>query len=149
MVSPKCPPHGKRSALRGSSVSMTSFFGTAPRTSVPWSWPSSVCMASLRLPSVADMPQTDKAGLQRLSLAKASCTCTPRLLPSNSCHSSTTTICTLPNTSCASALASSSDKLSGVVTSTVGSRLFWALRSLAAVSPLRAPAVQVAAGERG
>ncbi len=77
-----------------------------------------------------------------LNLANANCTCTPRLLPSSSCHSSTTTMRTLPSTSRASVRASKSDRLSGVVTSTVGSRLFCALRSALAVSPLRAPAVQ-------
>src|SRR5215207_8119359 len=80
-------------------------------------------------------------GAQLLSLARASCTCTPRLLPSNSCHSSTTTIRTPPRTSFASARASRRDRLSGVVTSTVGSRWFCALRSAEAVSPLRAPAL--------
>ena len=126
-------------------------------------------MASDRLPSVADMPQISRpefcagppeeelaplggsepheggsvgAIFQRFSLASASCTCTPRLLPSSSCHSSTTTIFTLPSTSFASARARRSDRLSGVVTSTVGRRWFCALRSAAAVSPLRAPALQ-------
>jgi hypothetical protein len=37
-----------------------------------------------------------EAGFHRLSRASASCTCTPRLLPSSSCHSSTTTIFTGP-----------------------------------------------------
>ena len=144
IVSPRCPPHGKRSARPGSRESMTSFFGTSPCTIVPalLPLPSSVPIASCRLPSVADMPHTMSAGFQRLSRASASCTCTPRLLPSSSCHSSTTTIFTLPSTSLASARESSTDRLSGVVTSTVGKRAFCAARSAEAVSPLRAPADQ-------
>ena len=86
-------------------------------------------------------PGGETSALQVRSLAKASCTCTPRLLPISSCHSSTTTIFTLPSASRASARDSSTVRLSGVVTSTVGRRLFCALRSLAAVSPLRAPNV--------
>ena len=88
------------------------------------------------------MPHTRSAGFQPRSRAMASCTCTPRLLPSNSCHSSATTSCTLASVSRASARASSSDRLSGVVTSTVGRRRNCALRSPLAVSPVRAPAVQ-------
>ena len=48
----------------------------------------------------------------------------------------------MPSTSFASARESSTDRLSGVVTSTVGRRVFCALRSPLDVSPLRAPAVQ-------
>lgn len=142
IVRPRWPPHGKRSARPGSSESTTSFLGTAPCTSTPSCSPSKACMASCRLPSVADMPHTASPAFQRLSRASASCTCTPRLLPSSSCHSSTTTILTRPSTSLASARASSSDRLSGVVTSTVGRRSFCALRSADEVSPLRAPALQ-------
>ena len=142
IVRPRWPPQGKRSARPGSSESMTSFFGTWPCNSTPSPWPSSACIASCRLPSVADMPQTASPAFQRRSRASASCTCTPRLLPSSSCHSSTTTIFTVPSTSPASARASSSDRLSGVVTSTVGRRVFCALRSAEEVSPLRAPALQ-------
>ena len=121
---------------------MMSFLGTWPRTSVPCALPSKVYIASSRLPSVADMPQVSNSGLQCRNLAKASWVCTPRLLPSNSCHSSTTTIFTVPSTSRASARESITDRLSGVVTSTVGKRLFCALRSAASVSPLRAPRLQ-------
>ena len=144
IVSPRWPLHGKRSTRLGNSESTISSLGTAPRTSVPSrvEAPSSVRMASCKLPSVADMPQTHNAGFHVRSRASANCTCTPRLLPSRSCHSSTTTIRTLPSTSLASARVSISDRLSGVVTSSVGKRRFWALRSAAAVSPLRAPADQ-------
>ena len=67
-----------------------------PRTSTPVAGcaPSSACIASSRLPSVADRPHTTSCGFQRRSRASASCTCTPRLLPISSCHSSTITVCT-------------------------------------------------------
>ncbi len=83
-----------------------------------------------------------------LSLASASCTCTPRLLPSSSCHSSTTTMRTVLKTSLASARDSSAVRLSGVVTKMVGRRRAWALRSPLAVSPVRAPRVQAGAPGR-
>ena len=143
IVSPKCPAHGKRWATSGSSVSMMSFLGSAPCTKVP-PLPKSVCMACSKLPRVADMPQITSAGLNVLNLAKANCVCTPRLLPISSCHSSTTTALTLFSASRASARDSSTDKLSGVVTSTVGKRVFCALRSALDVSPLRAPTVHKA-----
>jgi hypothetical protein len=78
-----------------------------------------------------------------LSRANASYTCTPRLLPSSSVP-----LITTDHPDAAQRLwhrrASNSDRLSaGVVTSTVGSRWFWALRSPADVSPLRAGAQAV------
>ena len=142
MARPRWPAQVKRSGRSGSRVSTTRRFSTRPRTSVPPSRPSSVCMASGRLPSVADMPQTRSRGFQPASRASANCTCTPRLLPSSSCHSSATTRRTRASCSRASARASSSDRLSGVVTSTVGRRRAWALRSALPVSPVRAPRLQ-------
>ena len=144
IVNPKCPAHGKRWAMSGSRVSMISFFGTAPCTNVPSSCPSSVRIASTKFPSVADMPHTTSAGLKVFNRANANCVCTPRLLPISSCHSSTTTARTLFIRSAASARDSNPDRLSGVVTSTVGKRVFWALRSAAVVSPLLALIVQCA-----
>ena len=76
----------------GSSVSMTRFLSIRPRTATPRSSPSSTCIASSRLPSVADRPQTTRPGFQRFRRASASCTWTPRLLPISSCHSSTMTV---------------------------------------------------------
>ena len=105
----------------------------------------SVRRASCRLPSVADRPHTISRGCQPASRASANCTCTPRLLPISSCHSSTTTSRTLCRLARASARASSSDTLSGVLTSTVGRRRAWAARSAADVSPLRRPLVQCGA----
>jgi hypothetical protein len=98
-------------------------------------------MASGKLPSVADRPHTTSAGFQRLSRASASCTCTPRLLASSSCHSSTTTACTWPNSVRAASRLISRLRLSGVVTSTLGKRRSCRALSLLAVSPVRRPSV--------
>ena len=170
---PMCPAHAKRSARAGSRVSMTSGLSMRPRIRAGLGvsavferfWPlalagraraaidsvvsggcgSNARSASGRLPSVADMPHTLSCGFQPDRRASASCTCTPRLLPSSSCHSSATTNCTDCSASRASARASSSDRLSGVVTSTVGKRRLCAARSPLAVSPVRSPLVQCGA----
>jgi hypothetical protein len=93
IVRPRWPPQGKRSARPGSSESMISFFGTWPWTSVR------IALATEqrvhRLMQVAERRRhapDAQPGFQRRNRANASCTCTPRLLPSSSCHSSTTTI---------------------------------------------------------
>ena len=74
--------------------------------------------------------------------ASASSTCTPRLLDISSCHSSTMTVDTCARRSRQSARASISVRLSGVVTSAVGSRLFCRARADDAVSPVRTSTVQ-------
>ena len=147
MLKPMWPAQAKRSARAGSKVSMTSFLAVAPCTVTASSAavPTSADSASGRLPRVADTPQLSSAGLNWRSRASASCSCTPRLLPSNSCHSSTTASFTCCSTSRASARASRSVRLSGVVTSTVGSRLACALRSALLLSPLRRALVQAGA----
>jgi hypothetical protein len=71
------------------------------------------------------------------------------LLPSSSCHSSTTTSRTCFSSVGASARASSRLSDSGVVTRPVGQRFCWALRSLLEVSPVRAARVQPGASARG
>ncbi len=102
----------------------------------------STSIACCKLPNVADKPHVISTGCQRRNRANASCNCTPRLLPINSCHSSTTTICKLVNISAASGRVSKSVKLSGVVMSAVGSRLDWRARSALLVSPVRKPILQ-------
>jgi len=152
-LSPMWPAHAKRSARAGSITCTSSRLSMRPCTSTAGGGcgvsgtgcGSKVCRASSRLPSVADMPHTCSAGFQPDRRASASCTCTPRLLPTSSCHSSTTTRRTLARRSRASARASSSDTLSGVVTSSVGRRRSCAARSPLAVSPVRSPLVQVGA----
>ena len=113
-----------------------------PRTARPCSWPSSTCIASSRLPSVADRPQTTRPGFQRFSRASASCTWTPRLLPISSCHSSTMTVWTAASSSRAPSRVSIRLSDSGVVTSAVGKRRSWRARSAGAVSPVRMPTDQ-------
>ena len=110
--------------------------------------PSSTPIASARLPSVADRPHTTRSGFQRLSRASSNCTCTPRLLPISSCHSSTITSWMPASRSRASARVSSSVKDSGVLTSAVGSRRSCRARSAAGVSPLRRPIVQARSQRR-
>ena len=99
-------------------------------------------MASGRLPSVALRPHTIRPGFQRFNRAIASCTCTPRLLPISSCHSSTTTVCTLESSSFALSRVNMRLKDSGVVISAVGKRRSCFARSDAGVSPVRMPTVQ-------
>ena len=99
--------------------------------------PSSASRATSRFPSVAESPSIRSAGRKRRRRARASSVCTPRFDPSSSCHSSTTTSSRWSNSSGASSRVSSSDRLSGVVTSAVGSRSRWRARMRAGVSPVR------------
>ena len=145
---PRCPAHGKRPTPSGSSVSISMRLGRWPCTSVPGvgvAASPSASMASDRLPSVAESPHTISSGDHVRSRASANWTCTPRLLPTSSCHSSTTTTRTELRASRASARASSNDRLSGVVTRAVGRRRDCAARSALPVSPVRKPSVQCGA----
>ena len=139
---PRWPPQEKRPGLSGSSVSITSVLSIRPCTIVPVCLPSSTCIASGRLPSVALNPQTTSCGFQRRSRASASCTCTPRLLPISSCHSSTITVCTPFNSSRAFSRVNIRLSDSGVVTSALGKRRSWRARSAGGVSPVRLPTLQ-------
>jgi hypothetical protein len=140
ICAPRCPPHEKRPGSLGNSVSMTMRLSLRPCTSVASS-PHKVRIASPRLPSVADKPHTASFGFQCFRRASASCTCTPRLLPMSSCHSSTITVCTLLNSCAARSSVSINDSDSGVVTSAVGMRRSCFARSLLDVSPVRWPTV--------
>ena len=145
IVRPRWPAHGKRDGFAGTSVSMTICFFSPPSTMTPASaasTPSSTLRASSRLPIVADTPHTTSPGFQRRSRASASCTCTPRLLPISSCHSSMTIMSRCLNWSRAPAWESSSDRLSGVVIRAPGSDFDCRARSAEPVSPVRAPTVQ-------
>ena len=139
---PRWPAHGKRSTSAGMSVSMTTGLSETPRTTRPGAPASSRSSASSRFPRVAESPQVRRPGFQRRRRASASSTCTPRLLPRSSCHSSTMTARTVASLSRASACESISERLSGVVTSAVGSFLACFARSAAGVSPVRMPIVQ-------
>ena len=140
---PRCPPQGKRPGVSGSSVSISMALSMRPCTSTPSSCASSARIASALLPSVALRPHTGGAlAASARTRASASCTCTPRLPPISSCHSSTTTSCTPASNCGASARASSSVRLSGVVTSASGNWRPWRVRSALSVSPVRTPTVQ-------
>ena len=76
---------------------------------------------------------------ERRKRANARCSCTPRLLPISSGHSSTITMCRCARLVSLSARASINVRLSGVVTSAVGWRRVWRARSLLLVSPVRRP----------
>ena len=145
ICAPRCPPQEKRPGSCGSSVSTTSCLSMRPRTSTPGVRPragSNAASASSRLPSVADRPHTTSPGFHWRSRPSASCSCTPRLLPSISCHSSTITVCSAAKSSRARSRVSSSVSDSGVVTSAVGSLRSCRARSADGVSPLRTPTVQ-------
>ena len=148
MRAPRWPAQEYLPGSGGISVSITSFLSMRPRTSFGsgcGSGPQSTAMACSRLPSVALKPQVTSLGLKRRSRARASCVCTPRLLPISSCHSSTTTYSTLRSSSRGSLRVSISVRDSGVVTSTVGKRRSCRARSALEVSPVRWPMLQVGA----
>ena len=135
---PRCPAHGNRSTSGGTSARMRISLGTSPRMSSPsCPGPSRTSMACSRLPSVADRPQVFSPGASRLSRARQSWSWTPRLLPSSSCHSSTTTERTPASSRCASAWDSMTERLSGVVTRAAGGRARWRPRAAWPVSPVR------------
>jgi hypothetical protein len=126
---PRWPAQGKRSIVGGRSESTMTFLGSTPRTirdGAAWPPatlpPSSASRACSRLPIVAESPHVRARGASVRTRARASSTCTPRLLPSSSCHSSTTTARKSAKISLTSSRVSSSERLSGVVTSAVGSR---------------------------
>ncbi len=119
---------------------MTTSFASCPLTtsaSAARRGPVRQASAASRLASVADSPQTGRFGRAPKSRASASSTWTPRLVDSNSCHSSTTTAESSAQRARQSARASSSVRLSGVVTSTVGSCRSCRARADAGVSPVR------------
>ncbi len=93
-------------------------------------------------------PHAHRRAAAQRSRASASSTCTPRLLDMSSCHSSTMTADRCARRSRQSARASISVRLSGVVTSAVGSRLFCRARADDAVSPVRTSTVQCGCNAR-
>ncbi len=103
MAMPRWPPQGKRDTLGGIRVSTRISLRMSPSTSTPLPSPSSTSWACARLPMVADRPHTTSCGRQKRRRASASCTCTPRLLPISSCHSSMMTMSMLANCCCAAA----------------------------------------------
>ncbi len=148
---PRWPAHEYLPGSGGMSVSITSCFSILPCTSTGGGTsdgPHSTRIASSRLPSVALRPQVTSAGFQRRKRARASWAWTPRLLPINSCHSSTTTNATPVSSSRDFSRVSISVSDSGVVTSTVGMRRSCRARSALGVSPVRSPMVHAGARSR-
>ena len=94
---------------------------TLPCTSLPLPGCSSTSSAWGWLPRVAERPQTISSGIHWRRRASASCSCTPRLLPKSSCHSSTTSM-RKPAKAWRASARVSRVRLSGVVTSALGRR---------------------------
>ena len=139
------PAHGKRSIVGGCAVAISMVFASRPCTMRPGragATPVRHSSACSRFASVADRPHVRSAGRASRSRASASSTCTPRLLASSSCHSSTTTASRCATRSRQSARDRSSVRLSGVVTRIVGSRRSWRARTEEGVSPVRRSTVQ-------
>ena len=91
---PEVPGPGEAlDRLRGSASRRGSPWAPRRATSRPAAprSPSRAASAVSRLPSVAESPQVRKSGRKRRSRARASSVWAPRLFPSSSCHSSTTT----------------------------------------------------------
>ena len=135
---PRWPAHANRSPASGSRVSRVSDRGfAASMIGASGACGSRASRASPRLPSVADKPQLRIAGDSARRRARHSCSRTPRLLPSNSCHSSTMTARKPRSWPAVSGYDSNSAKDSGVITSTSD----WPLRasrlSRALASPVR------------
>ncbi len=143
-LSPRCPAHGKRSMCSGTTLSMAISLGISPCILRPAAAraPSNTCMALSVLPKVAERPQICVCGRQPCKRAMASCVKTPRLLPISSCHSSTIMAARELNLCLAPGYESRSERLSGVVMSTVGSCFCWRARTEAGVSPVRVSTVQ-------
>ena len=142
---PMWPAQGKRSTVGGARVAISTRLAARPRTMWPCAacaGPTSAASASSRLASVADRPHTGSVRARPRRRASASSTCTPRLLDSSSCHSSTTTPRRCAKRSRQSGRDRKSDRLSGVVTSAVGRRFAWRARAASAVSPVRTSTVQ-------
>jgi hypothetical protein len=123
---------------------MTVFFGSVPWMSVAFQPTPSVgfrgantFIATFKFPNVALRPHVRNFGFHERNRASASSTCTPRLPPINSCHSSTTTHRRSAKRSRVSAWLSIRQRLSGVVTRAVGRCVFCFVLIEALVSPVR------------
>ena len=114
---PRWPAQGNFSIFLGMIVFTTNFFFKSPLIRTLFSWePTSVERAVSKFPNVAERPQVLRSGFHFRSLARQSSVCVPRLLESNSCHSSTITARRSENASFVSGYDNSRERLSGVVT---------------------------------
>ncbi len=117
MRSPRWPAHGKPSIRSGSRLRMLMprrIRALINRGSAA-SAPTAARAASARLPMVALIAQVRRQGRSARSQLRQSSAWLPRLLPSSSCHSSSTTASSRPKSSGARALLSSTASDSGVV----------------------------------
>ena len=134
------PAQGNRSIGSGISVLICRRRGmraVISRAAEAWGGPTSVARASSRLASVAERPQVQRPGESVRRRASASSVCTPRLVASSSCHSSTTTVSSVANTSAAVSSESRIESVSGVVTSPSGQAWRSCRRFAAEESPVR------------
>jgi len=92
---------------------------------------------------VAEMPQILNPPHIFLRRDRASSICTPRLVPSNSCHSSTTMALQSLKIAAYPLVASRSCRLSGVVIRRSGISFFCLFLSTVEVSPVRIPTVSL------
>ena len=141
---PKWPAQGKTSTSSGKIDVMFNFLFFLERIIVflavgEGTNTSNACSI---LPMVAEIPQTLALGAMLFILATANSVNTPRLLESNSCHSSTTTQATCLNQREFRFCENKICKVSGVVMSTSGIKRSCFRRLLVGVSPLRTSATQ-------
>ena len=135
---PRCPDQGKRSTSSGMSVVISVSRWMSANTIAPVSArvPNSTCMASRKFPMVALIPHMHKPLANTFNLDSASSICTPLLVPSSSCHSSTTTACNPAKYSPVDFCDNRMCKLSGVVINTSGGFFFCFARCALLVSPV-------------
>ena len=139
MRRPRWPPQGKPSIESGSRllIVVARWMLAVTIRGAPAPQPTAARAASSRLPIVALIAQVRSPGRSCRSQLRQSSACTPRLLPISSCHSSSTTACSAPNSSGALPLASSRLSDSGVVIRIWGGERSCLPRSWLLVSPLR------------
>ncbi len=133
-ASARCgPPTESARSSRGRRLSITISFASSPLTMAARSIARGPDEAGERVVEVGERrrqpPDAQSRDRRPRSRASASSVCTPRLVPISSCHSSTTIAARCAKRSRQSARARNSVRLSGVVTSAVGSRLPWRARA--------------------
>ena len=139
-----CPAHGSFANAWGMVLSTSMSLWISARISAPSVDPTNASRASSGSAKVALMPHTRMScfGLRWAIQDTANSTCTPRLDPSNSCHSSTTTAWAFDRRSAPPFWAIKMCKDSGVVIKMSGSAVRCLAFSLAEVSPVRVPTSQ-------
>ena len=143
---PMCPAQGRRAKALGMVLSTSTTLGMSALINVPCDAPVKAFSAPSASANVALTPHTNVFLFSNLALWRnqdtANSTWTPRFDPSNSCHSSTTTICALDNRSAPPFWAIKMCNDSGVVIKMSGSTVRWRALSFADVSPVLVPTSQ-------